>query len=378
MKKILHLTPVYKNFSETFIWEHINDYSSFLNTKVVCAISNQPYHEYISVIKGKDSNLLCKLKFKLVSKFFPIKYFNYADLKNVVRDYSPDIIHAHFGYFIGDLVSLSEDFRFTKLIISFHGTDLNSIIRNSNGHLRSLNRICLNPNITCVFPSDFLRQSFLNIVKSQPKCVCSVVYNPVNPLFYNAWSSTRINFEFEKYINLISVGRLVKVKGFEYAIKAIPMLLSKGIKVSYTLIGVGEDKDRLSKLVRKLGLQENVHFKGKMNTLEIISQIQASDIYIQPSVKLSNGQEESFGLAALEAAVTGIPVIVSESGGLPEVIDSSNQLHYSVTPNSPVRIAEKICKIIDIYYPVKLNENYLVKFSKDAIYSKWDDIYEIN
>ncbi|HMI07384.1 MAG TPA: N-acetyl-alpha-D-glucosaminyl L-malate synthase BshA [Flavobacterium sp.] len=77
------------------------------------------------------------------------------------------------------------------------------------------------------------------------------------------------------------------------------------------MVGDGPEKDRAERMCRELGISEKVIFFG--NSTEIDKILSYSDLFLLPS------ETESFGLAALEAMASGVPVISSNSGGLPEV-----------------------------------------------------------
>lgn len=77
------------------------------------------------------------------------------------------------------------------------------------------------------------------------------------------------------------------------------------------MVGEGPEKEKAEDLVKELGLQNRVVFLGESNEIDKI--LCFSDLFLLPSEK------ESFGLAALEAMVNGVPVISTNSGGLPEV-----------------------------------------------------------
>ncbi len=89
-------------------------------------------------------------------------------------------------------------------------------------------------------------------------------------------------------------------------------IVQKEVPSKLLLVGDGPDRSECERLVRELGLSDNVKFLGKQDGLvEILS---SSDIFLIPS------QSESFGLAALEAMSCGLPVISSSVGGLPELV----------------------------------------------------------
>src|SRR5690606_2584052 len=100
-------------------------------------------------------------------------------------------------------------------------------------------------------------------------------------------------------------------------IKRIPDIINvfhqiqKQIPAKLMMVGDGPEKPRAEQLCRELGIENKVIFFGNSN--EIDSILSYSDLFLLPS------ETESFGLAALEAMAWGVPVISSNTGGLPEV-----------------------------------------------------------
>ena len=78
------------------------------------------------------------------------------------------------------------------------------------------------------------------------------------------------------------------------------------------LVGDGPERPRVSALAHALGLEAQVHFLGERVDLPDV--LRGADVFLLPS------ETESFGLAALEAMASGVPVVASRVGGLPEVI----------------------------------------------------------
>ncbi|KYP20851.1 GDP-mannose-dependent alpha-(1-6)-phosphatidylinositol monomannoside mannosyltransferase [Streptococcus parauberis] len=108
----------------------------------------------------------------------------------------------------------------------------------------------------------------------------------------------------------------VKYKGQEYVIRAIAPLIRKGYKISYELVG-GGDITRLLKLAKKLNIENNIIFKGRMLHEEIFKWLDSVDIYAQPS------KQEGLPRSVIEAMSRGCICIGSTTAGIPELLQTN-------------------------------------------------------
>ena len=113
---------------------------------------------------------------------------------------------------------------------------------------------------------------------------------------------------------ILSVGRLVRRKGFDQVIRSLPELVKHGIDVHYALIGIGEDWDYLSELAKELGVSERLHLLGHVNPEDLPRWYNASDVFVMANREI-NGDTEGFGMVFLEAAACGKPAIAGDAGG---------------------------------------------------------------
>jgi colanic acid/amylovoran biosynthesis glycosyltransferase len=140
-------------------------------------------------------------------------------------------------------------------------------------------------------------------------------------------------------VKFLTVGRLHWKKGYEQALIALAQLKKSGIPFSYTIIGTGEEEERLKFAAYALNIQKEVHFAGKLPHDEVRQRLQAADIYLQSSL------QEGFCNAVLEAQFTGLLCVVSDAEGLRE-----NVLHnitgWVVSRRNPTALAEEIKNVI--------------------------------
>ena len=119
---------------------------------------------------------------------------------------------------------------------------------------------------------------------------------------------------------LLSVGRLVPVKGHALAIRAVAALRSRGCSVNYTILGGGPELDRLIQLVAELDVADEVQFCELVPHEQVVSWYQQADIYLHSGVTLPDGSFEGFGLAVAEAMAFGLPVVAFDCGGVTDLV----------------------------------------------------------
>jgi glycosyltransferase involved in cell wall biosynthesis len=131
---------------------------------------------------------------------------------------------------------------------------------------------------------------------------------------------------------------LVERKGLGDLIRAF-VLLERG-RFELEIVGRGPDEALLRTLARDLGVDREVHFAGSLERAEVAERYRAADLFTLPSTA------EAFGNVFAEALASGLPIVGSAIGGIPELVDhGSNGL--LVPPNDPVTLARAISYLAD-------------------------------
>lgn len=147
-------------------------------------------------------------------------------------------------------------------------------------------------------------------------------------------------------LQLLTVSRLHWKKGLEYTLEALAMLKGAGIPFHYTVIGTGEELERLVFAAHQLNISEVVTFAGRMEPMAVREHLAASDIYLQYSV------QEGFCNAVLEAQAMGLLCVVSDAEGLAEnVLDGKTG--WVVPKRQPDLLASKIMTVMQLPEAVK-------------------------
>jgi phosphatidylinositol alpha-1,6-mannosyltransferase len=120
---------------------------------------------------------------------------------------------------------------------------------------------------------------------------------------------------------IVCVARLVHRKGQDKLIDAMPSILESISNAQLLIVGQGPYQSKLVKRVKKLGLEENVTFVGRINYEKLPEYICVGDLFAMPSRSRFGGLEvEGLGIAYLEASACGLPVIAGSSGGAPDAV----------------------------------------------------------
>lgn len=113
---------------------------------------------------------------------------------------------------------------------------------------------------------------------------------------------------------LLHVGRIKRYKAVDHLLQAAQLLKNKSRKFKVVVVGTGDDRPRLEKMTRELGIEGIVRFTG------FISEEEKIRLYRQSAVLVENSVKEGWGLIVMEANACGLPVVVARSPGL---VDSS-------------------------------------------------------
>ncbi len=123
-------------------------------------------------------------------------------------------------------------------------------------------------------------------------------------------------------MRITSVGSLIPKKGHEHLIRACGRLKEWGVDFHCTIIGIGEQKDRLQALIDELGLQGKVELAGGRSQVWVRDQLTRSDVFALACVQAGAGGQDGIPVAMMEALAMGVPVVSTPVSGIPEMVES--------------------------------------------------------
>lgn len=139
---------------------------------------------------------------------------------------------------------------------------------------------------------------------------------------------------------ILFVGRLDERKGLTVLLRALPEVRKAISGVRLVVVGRGPMRDEAQRIVRRLGIQELVDFRGFVPNEQLPEYYARADIFCAPSLG-----GEAFGIVLLEAMASGLPVVASDISGYNEVVrDEENGL--LVSPGNPADLAAALCRLL--------------------------------
>ena len=167
------------------------------------------------------------------------------------------------------------------------------------------------------------------------------------------------------------MGGLVKIKGISFLIKALSKLQYKNDNFRLIIVGDGPERYNLETLTDQLNLTSKVVFLGLKNKTEVADLMKQADFLVLPSLW------DNQPVVLLEAMASGLPVIASSIGGIPEIVKPECGL--LVQPENVEDIAIKIDYMLSHtgnYSSLKISQYAQDKFSYHAVGQLFSDIYK--
>ena len=236
-----------------------------------------------------------------------------SKLVDMVKLHEIELLHVHYAIphaYAGFMAKkmLEEEGIFLPMVTTLHGTDITLV--GNHPFYKPAVTFSINSSDVVTSVSQSLKSDTLRLFKVRKEI--EVVPNFIDTSKYqNSVSDCHrsvLASGNEKIITHVSNFR--KVKRIDDVIMVF-YNIQKNIAARLIMVGQGPEREMAEELVAELGIEEKVVFLGESHEIDKI--LSFSDLFVLPS------ENESFGLAALEAMVNGVPVISTNTGGLPEV-----------------------------------------------------------
>ena len=259
-------------------------------------------------------------------------------------------------------VIISTRYSFSKLLNKYGNKDILKIHEQhvydiTDNYINNLNKL---KNIDYIMPvSNNLYQEYLKRLNNKD----TLEFIPL-ALNYYPKDNELSNLNNK---NLIAVGRLDKIKGYDDLIKVMSLVCKKDKDIKLNLFGDGPEKENLIKLINEYKLNDNIKLWGFQTPEFIKEYYQNSALYVMTS------HEESFGLVVIEAMSYGLPCILFDSAKGPlDVVNNTNG--YIIKDRNIDEMANTILKYMNLKNKVSFGvnaRNSVEKYKFENVQSKW-------
>ena len=274
--------------------------------------------------------------------------------------FKPDIIHSNLANmgFVGGIVG--KIFRIPS-IVTVRGSDVHELSKIFSQRIFIYFSFLFNNRI--ITKSSDLKRKCIALGAKKEKI--DVIYNGVDLKRFNPEKVKPVNLKgLTKNCKIImNIGNLVEVKGQEHLVRAFKIVKGKVNNAKLLIIGDGGLKNHLNRIIKELNLENSVFLLGTVKHEKIPSYLALADVYVQPS--LSEGVPNS----VLEALAMEKPVVATNVGGIPEILNEEDA--ELVKPKDVSLLAESIIKRV-----TKKRRRKIKKYSWEETACKITKLYK--
>jgi glycosyltransferase involved in cell wall biosynthesis len=238
-------------------------------------------------------------------------------LLGVLRDNDVKLIHAHFGPYALEILPVARTMGI-PLVATFHGFGASVLLRNTKyvaqlrelfeyAHVLAASRATAERLLGAGAHPDMLSVHYIGV--------------PTETFSFVRRTPPATKVQKGMTIHFLQVSSFVEVKGHRYTLTAFSKLLESHPDCRLTLAGDGPTRPEMEAKSAELGIADRVRFVGRVTPKEVAALLKEADIFLHHSVTPRRGDTEAAATAVAEAMATGLVVIGTNHGGIPEMID---------------------------------------------------------
>ncbi len=307
-----------------------------------------PYQPLVKLTKlhhRPKGNFLLRFYYKYIVRQWPppveINKFTGPchpwDMVERLRLDQPQLVHAYYGHKAITYLGMLKDWG-GPWVVSFHGVDAAKDTDNPE-HLSQLRRVFAGAELVMARSQSLLtRLETLGCPNEKLRLNRTPIpLSHLTPRVRQAPADGRWR--------LVQACRLIAKKGLLTAIAAMRQVVQRYPLAKFIICGTGPQYDRLTDAIQEHGLQANVELRGWLSQEDLIAEYQSAHVFLHPSELTAESDQEGIPNSMLEAMATGLPVVATRHGGIPEAV-TDGETGLLVAERSPDELATAICHLL--------------------------------
>lgn len=275
----------------------------------------------------------------------------------------PDFVHVHALYPSAAAVRRLIEGTGLPLVVSVHGSDLYTNVTRESWAREVRAAAMAARAVVCV--SHRLAADLITLASADPARMVVVPDTYDDKRFVYAPREAR-----DGPVHLVSVGRLVRVKGHDVLLRAFGTAVRDGLDATLEIIGAGPEIGPLKTIAEQEGVSARVRFSGELTGEALAMALRSADVFVLPS------RSEGFGVAAVEALAIGLPVVATRCGGPQDTVGPHDGA--LVEPDDAEALAagiEAVCRKLGSFDRAAIAERARERFAPERVASALVSVY---
>jgi len=268
-------------------------------------------------------------------------------LLRATREVRPDLVHAHWVLPNGPVATMAAAVRKLPLVVSLHGSDV--YLPERHRWLRGIAAWTLRRAAAITACSGDLARRGMAL-GAPPERIQVIPYGADRETFRPAGPAERERVRAELGLAegesfLLAVGRLVRKKGFDVLIRALPQVVREAGPLRLALLGQGDLREELLGLAQQLGVREHLWMPGSIERDRLPALFRSCDLLVVPSMHDERGNVDGLPNVVLEGMSSGVALVASDVAGIPQVV-SDGETGLLVPEQDPTALASAIVRLL--------------------------------
>lgn len=311
-----------------------------------------------------------RMRWSLVPPFMAAQF---VAMLRLVRRHQIEAIHAHWLLPQGLLAAFGRPVVHCPVLLSAHGGDVFAM---RTGVRRRLLTVAARRADVCTANSNAMQRELARLTGVD----ATVIPMGVDPSVFHPGDRGGDCQPHAGGPHILFVGRLVEQKGARHLIEAMSVVRSVVGGARLQIVGDGPERASLEALTAKLDLAGCVDFLGAVPNSDLPAYYRRADLFVAPSVMSRDGGDtEGLGVVLLEAAASGLAMVASRIGGIPDVVEHE-KTGLLVEPGDPEAIASAVTRLLSsepLRYTLAANARRVVmeRFSWQGVVDRFDGVF---